>query len=197
MTDQQLAKALFEAGLLTKEQITTAAAQRSGGRNFAQSVVNLGYLSSDRIKQFDRDAFNQTYDITSAAATTQTAQRFPAEAFEQPVISSPPSAQDGFGAPPIPSPYARLPHTHQANHTYQPYDSTRLLFYSIIGAFGCGLAAILCFFYSLDGLGKVQSGRIDPAHKTKISISLGLNIFGIVLVVMLRLLAANLRHARP
>jgi uncharacterized membrane protein len=56
MTDQELARALFEAGILTQEQVQTAAAQRSPGRNFAQIVVGLGWVTPAQIAQFDTNA---------------------------------------------------------------------------------------------------------------------------------------------
>jgi hypothetical protein len=56
MTDQELARALFEAGILTQEQVQTAAAQRSATQNFAQIVVNMGWVSPAQIAQFDPNA---------------------------------------------------------------------------------------------------------------------------------------------
>ncbi len=58
MTDQELARALFEAGLLTQEQVQTAAAQRAPGKNFAQTVVQLGWVTPAQIAQFDPNALS-------------------------------------------------------------------------------------------------------------------------------------------
>ena len=58
MTDQELARALFEAGLLTQEQVQTAAAQRAPNKNFAQTVVQLGWVTPAQIAQFDPNALN-------------------------------------------------------------------------------------------------------------------------------------------
>ena len=58
MTDQELARALFEAGLLTQEQVQTAASQRVAGQNFAQTVVQLGWVTPAQIAQFDPNALS-------------------------------------------------------------------------------------------------------------------------------------------
>ena len=46
MTEQELARALYEAGLLTQEQVRQAAQQRTPGRGFAQVVVESGWVSA-------------------------------------------------------------------------------------------------------------------------------------------------------
>lgn len=56
MTDQELARALFEAGLLTQEQVQSAASQRTAGKNFAQTVVQMGWVTPAQIAQFDPNA---------------------------------------------------------------------------------------------------------------------------------------------
>lgn len=56
MNDQELARALFEAGLLTQEQVQTAASQRTATRNFAQIVVDMGWVTPAQIAQFDPNA---------------------------------------------------------------------------------------------------------------------------------------------
>jgi uncharacterized membrane protein len=73
MTDQELARALFEAGLLTQEQVQTAAAQRTPTQNFAQAVVNLGWVSPAQIAQFDPNALSvQTSPPTMPGAPPPT-----------------------------------------------------------------------------------------------------------------------------
>ena len=69
MTDQELARALFEAGLLTQEQVQTAAAQRAPGKNFAQTVVQMGWLTPAQIAQFDPNALGGQPPMPSAPPT--------------------------------------------------------------------------------------------------------------------------------
>ncbi len=57
MTEQELASALFNAGLLTRQQIEAAAAERSTHKNFAQVVVEKGWVSPAQIAQLDPNAF--------------------------------------------------------------------------------------------------------------------------------------------
>ena len=72
MTDQELARALFEAGLLTQEQVQTAAAQRTPTQNFAQVVVNMGWVSPAQIAQFDPNALGVQTPPTAQPIPTAT-----------------------------------------------------------------------------------------------------------------------------
>lgn len=60
MTDQELAQALFQAGLLTAEQIQTVATRRTAEKNFAQAAVETGWLTPAQIAQFDPNALHPT-----------------------------------------------------------------------------------------------------------------------------------------
>ncbi len=66
MTDQELARALFEAGLLTQEQVQSAASQRAAGKNFAQTVVQLGWVTPAQIAQFDPNALGGQMPMPAA-----------------------------------------------------------------------------------------------------------------------------------
>jgi hypothetical protein len=78
MTDQELARALFEAGILTQEQVQTAAAQRSATQNFAQVVVQMGWATPTQIAQFDPNALGaQTPPPVPSAPPMPTATPIP------------------------------------------------------------------------------------------------------------------------
>ncbi|HEY0074556.1 MAG TPA: hypothetical protein VGB77_10670 [Abditibacteriaceae bacterium] len=65
MTDQELARALFEAGILTQEQVQAAAAQRTPTRNLAQVVVDNGWASREQIIQIAPQALGSSSEVTS------------------------------------------------------------------------------------------------------------------------------------
>jgi hypothetical protein len=58
MTDQELARALFAAGILTQEQVQHAALQLTPTRNFAQVVVDMGWATPAQITQFNPNALD-------------------------------------------------------------------------------------------------------------------------------------------
>jgi len=58
MTEQQLARSLVQAGLLTTTQVQTAAAQRGAGRKFADIVTEEGWVTVMDVLQFDPTAFD-------------------------------------------------------------------------------------------------------------------------------------------
>ncbi|MBV9468118.1 MAG: type II/IV secretion system protein [Abitibacteriaceae bacterium] len=66
MTEQQLARSLVQAGLLTPQQVQAAVQRRSTGITFAQALVDMGLVGTMDILQFDPDAFS------SAAASVGT-----------------------------------------------------------------------------------------------------------------------------
>jgi type II secretory ATPase GspE/PulE/Tfp pilus assembly ATPase PilB-like protein len=53
MSEQELARALVQAGLLTVEQARQAARERSGQRGFAQVVVDRGWVEPARLREID------------------------------------------------------------------------------------------------------------------------------------------------
>ena len=67
MTDQKLALALVQAGLLTAPQIHSAASQRTGGKDLAQVILDNGWLSSQELARFT----NSNGALKSPAADTQ------------------------------------------------------------------------------------------------------------------------------
>jgi len=57
MTEQQVAKGLMEAGRLTAQQVETAVKNRKPGVAFAQTVVDLGFLTAEDITTLHPNAF--------------------------------------------------------------------------------------------------------------------------------------------
>lgn len=107
MTDQELARALFQAGLLTQEQVQTAAGQRAPGRNFAQTVVGMGWVTPEQIAQFDPNALSGPLDVPTpptppTSPPTQPATPWPTSApppGSPPPGSPPPGPPGGYGVP--------------------------------------------------------------------------------------------------
>jgi len=56
MTEQQLARALVQEGLLTAQQVQAAAQQRGGGKGFAQIIVDMGWVSPMDVLRWDPNA---------------------------------------------------------------------------------------------------------------------------------------------
>ncbi|HVF10821.1 MAG TPA: hypothetical protein VNA16_08465, partial [Abditibacteriaceae bacterium] len=79
MTEQQLARALVQDGLLTAQQVQAAAQQRGGGKGFAQIVVDMGWVSPMDVLRLDPNALpigsptSNGGSTPAAVATTPTA----------------------------------------------------------------------------------------------------------------------------
>ena len=99
MTEQQLARALVQDGLITAQQVQTAAQQRGGGKGFAQIVVDMGWVSPMDVLRLDPNALA----IGNGAASTAGARPVAAGAAASTAIAAAtttvtPAAQDvGLG----------------------------------------------------------------------------------------------------
>jgi hypothetical protein len=198
MTDKELASALFQAGLLTQEQIREAAQARTANQGFAQIVVARGWLSPDQIRAIDPGAL-----LVAPTAFTPPTPPFTPPPATPPPFSQPPPAPPSAAphtqpfpqAPPIPEPQA--PPRFTPTTIYEPFDSTRLVVYSLFGMLCCQCIGILVVIQSVDALGKIKAGRIDPAHQSKIIIALILSAFGIVVTMVWRAYMRANRGSSP
>lgn len=211
MTDKELAGALFNAGLLTQEQIREAAAARSAQQNFAQVVVARGWLSPDQIRAVSPMAI----PVAPLSAESPFGPAIPPAAPPPPFIPQPPTAppptapppfplppmaqppfpQAPYQQPPIPDPQAPVRFTRPTPPViYEPFDSDRLLVYGVIGMLCCQCLAIYVLVMSIDGLMKVKAGRIDPSHQLKLIIAMVLSIVGVIATAAWRTM---LRSERP
>lgn len=129
MTDQELARALFEAGILTQEQVQTAAAQRSATQNFAQIVVQMGWVSPAQIAQFDPNALG-----------AQTPPPAPPLQPPPPMPSAPP----GYGASSYGTPAPRVAEVSM--------DAIGQAWNMITSQMGVWLPAMLLFFVIVYGV---------------------------------------------
>lgn len=111
MTDQELARALFNAGLLTQEQVQAAAEKRTAQKNFAQVIVELGWVSPEQIAQVIPGFSLSSYSTPQPPVSQPTAPPpygAPSPYGTQPPYNAPPPG--AYGAPyagaPAGAPYA-------------------------------------------------------------------------------------------
>ena len=67
MSEQELARSLVAAGLLSTQQVQTAAQQRGAGRSFAQIVVEKGWITAMDVIHIDAHAFEGAAPAAAAA----------------------------------------------------------------------------------------------------------------------------------
>ena len=172
MTDQELAAALFNAGLLTREQIEAAAAERTTQKKFAQVVVAKGWLSAAQISQFDADALpkQDTFDASAFSQTPAT-----------PALPPTPFNQVG-SAPPIPAPGGFSP---AYRPTYeQSVSGTAVLVLGILGFIICQLFAPVAWYKGNQALAAIDSGRANPAERTSANVGRILGIIGTIFLII-------------
>lgn len=172
MTDQELARALFNAGLLTQEQIQSAAAQRSAGQNFAQTVVSLGWLSADQITQIDPTAFGGSAGVTSFSSSAP-----------PPLQSTPPGGYQPPGGYAPPSGYPQPGYSQPATYTEQ-VNGTTILVLGILGLVCCQICAPIAWVMGNTAMSTIDSGRADPAERSNVNIGRILGIIGTILMVL-------------
>ncbi len=172
MTDQELAAALFNAGLMTREQIEAAAAERTPQKKFAQVVVEKGWLTAAQISQFDAHALpsRDTFDVTAFSQTSATS------SLPQTPFNSPASA------PPIPPPGGFSP---VYRPTYeQSVSGTAVLVLGILGFIICQLLAPVAWYMGNQAIAAIDSGRANPAERTSASVGRILGIIGTIFLII-------------
>jgi type II secretory ATPase GspE/PulE/Tfp pilus assembly ATPase PilB-like protein len=92
MTDEQLARSLHGAGLLTKDTLTGAARARRPGENLARTLVRLSLVQPGDILQFDPTAFDG-----ATASAPQAPAPAPVEVVHEDVGSDEPDPSDFEG----------------------------------------------------------------------------------------------------
>jgi hypothetical protein len=195
MNDRELAAALYEAGLLTREQIQDAATHRSAGRGFAQIVTERGWLSVAQIEAVDPMAFQEQPFPYAAPQTPQEVKpaptaSFPDDAFAQPTYPYPPAqvqAPPPYSMPPpIPSPTIQPAYAPYTPANYETFDSSRMILYGIIGALCCQCVGLLVIIQSAMALSKINSGRIDPKHQGNLIAAIIISSAGFIVAGLVR-----------
>ena len=189
MTEQELAAAIFNAGLMTREQIEAAAAERTPQRNFAQVIVAKGWLSPAQIAQFDANAL--------PASPSQTAfndNAFNANPFSNDVkgqtrandVFNAPRQNQPFGAPPIPEPGGFSPAYRPAYQSsyQQAVNGTTVLIFGILGLVICQIFAPFAWYMGNQAVAAIDAGRADPAERTSANIGRILGIVGTVFLIL-------------
>ncbi len=176
MTEQELAAALFNAGLMTRQQIEAAAAERTPQKNFAQVVVAKGWATPAQISQFDPNA------LPSQAA-------FDVSAFSQtkanPSFNQTPANQP-FGAPPIPEPGGLAPVYRPAYQSTYPeaVNGTTVLILGILGFVICQLCAPFAWYMGNQAVAAIDAGRANPVERTSANVGRILGIIGTAFLVL-------------
>ena len=196
MTEQELASALFNAGLLTRQQIEAAAAERSPHKNFAQVVVEKGWVSPAQIAQIDSQAFltlaapnqaalhqappNQAMPAaldTSAfsQATNQTAN---AAAGQAPINMAPiPPAINASGFAPAYQEAYRQAYPQSVN-------GMTILVLGILGLVFCQICGPFAWIMGNNALRAIDAGLADPAERSNANVGRILGIIGTVFLVL-------------
>lgn len=176
MNEQELAAALFNAGLMTRQQIEAAAAERTPQKNFAQVVVAKGWATPAQILQIDANA------LPSQNAFENTS-------FSQPnynVASGENSPYLQQNQPPIPepggfSPAYRLPH---GGHYPEAVNGTTVLILGILSLLFCQILGPIAWYMGGQAVRAIDAGRANPAERTTASIGRILGIIGTVLFLL-------------
>lgn len=180
MTDQELARALFNAGLLTQEQVQSAAAQRGAGRNFAQTVVALGWLTPDQIIAIDPNAFTGMGSEFASPSQPWQSTSAPAGGYQPPPPYQPP------GQPPIPQPggYTPQPGYSVPGHYTEQVNGTTILVLGILGLTCCGICAPIAWTMGNSALKAIDAGRANPSERGNVNIGRILGIIGTALIIL-------------
>jgi hypothetical protein len=109
MNDRELAQALYQAGLLTQEQIqSAAAASRTDGRSFTDVIIQNDWVTPEQIAQATGGAVSAGAWDTSTQAQTFTPPPFnatPADTMAPSPVLAPPATP----TPATPTPVAPIP----------------------------------------------------------------------------------------
>ncbi len=95
MSEKELAQALYQAGLLTQEQIQAAAAQRTPESSFSDVIIRNGWVTQEQINQVSG---SQSATAWGTVSPTQT-----------PPVNAPPPYTAPPYSPPIPAPTGFAP----------------------------------------------------------------------------------------
>lgn len=174
MTDQELANALFNAGLLTRQQIEAAAAERSPQRNFAQIVLSKGWVSAAQIGQFDSGALPRStaFEVTPLQETNSP--------FSSPIANQNPSYQ-----PPIPTPNNYSPAYQGGYSTYtESVSGTTILVLGLLGILVCGVFAPFAWQMGNHAVAAIDAGRANPSERTNANVGRILGIIGSILLAI-------------
>ena len=169
MTEQELAAALFNAGLMTREQIEAAAAERAPHKNFAQVIVQKGWVSPAQIAQFDPHAL----------ATPIAPSAVDVFAFSQAPNSN---LQPIGGQTPVPEASAFTP-VYQQRYPEQVNGSTALVL-GILGLLLCQIFAPFAWVMGNKAIAAIDAGRADPNERTNANVGRILGIIGTVFLVL-------------
>lgn len=169
MTEQELAAALFNAGLMTREQIEAAAAERAPHKNFAQVVVSKGWVSPAQIAQFDPHAL----------ATPVAPSAFDFRDFNQ----APNSKIQPIGGQPSMPVAGEFSPVYQQRYPEQVSGSTVLVL-GILGLMLCQIFAPFAWVMGNKALAAIDAGRADPTERTNANVGRILGIIGTVFLVL-------------
>jgi hypothetical protein len=178
MTEQELAGALFSAGLLTRQQIEAAAAERSPHKNFAQVVVEKGWVSPAQMAQLAPQAF---LTLTTPAQAMPTA--LDTSAFSQATTTNAASSSQApfhqpSGQPPIPE-------IGGFSSAYpQTVNGTTILVLGILGLVFCQIFGPFAWVMGNKAVAAIDAGRADPAERSNANVGRILGIIGTVFLVL-------------
>jgi hypothetical protein len=169
MNEQELAAALFNAGLMTREQIEAAAAERAPHKNFAQVIVQKGWVSPAQIAQFDPHAL-------AAPVAPSAVDVF---AFSQ----APNSTTVPVSGPTIPETGAFSPVYQQ--HYAEQVNGTTVLVLGILGLVFCQILGPFAWVMGNKAIAAIDAGRANPSERTNANVGRILGIIGTVYLVII------------
>ena len=190
MNEQELAGALFNAGLLTRQQIEAAAAERTPHKNFAQVVVEKGWVSPAQIAQLDPNAFltlaspHQTSPNQAMPALDTSAFSLPTNQVTNAASGAIPGA--AFNTPPIP-PAVNAPggFTPAYRESYsQSVSGTTILVLGILSIVFCQICGPFAWIMGNKAIAAIDSGQADPIERSNANIGRILGIIGTVFLVL-------------
>ncbi|HEY0074554.1 MAG TPA: DUF4190 domain-containing protein [Abditibacteriaceae bacterium] len=180
MTEQELAGALFNSGLLTREQIVAAAAERSPHKNFAQVVVEKGWVSAAQIAQLDPHALP-----TQAMSGQAMPSAFDTSAFSQATNIT--GGQPLLNASPIPAPAFVPGGSAPAYHEGYPQsgNGTLILVFGILGLVFCQIFGPIAWIMGNNALAAIDAGHVNPLERTNANVGRILGIISTVFLVII------------
>ena len=186
MNDRDLAQALYQSGLLTQEQIQSAAESRSEAQSFTDVIVRNGWVTPEQIAQVT----GQT-SATSAWDTSTQAQTFappPFNATPMNHMAPPPlSATPASAPPPIPAPSGGPGAFGQSAPRPAYHESANgvlILVLGIVGLFVIQLLAPVAWFMGNNSLRAINSGRADPGERGLVVAGRIMGIIGSIIMIV-------------
>lgn len=174
MTEQELAGALFNAGVMTRQQIEAAAAERTPYKNFAQVVVEKGWATPAQIATFDPHALPAQNTFSSPSYSHTGAN----EMFT-------PVADQTFQPPPLPEPDAFSPFYQQQYS--ESVSGTTILVLGILSLVFCQLLGPIAWYMGSQAVRAIDAGRANPLERTNASVG---RILGIISTLLMLLVGA-------